>query len=159
MYLLDADVAIQPKNLYYDIAPGFWEWLLDAHDRGLAYTVDRVKQEVDRGQDDLTRWLADAPGSFCLPFEQADQGAIGHLMTWAQSSGFTPAAVNTFAASADLFLVAKAAARGWTVVSHETQADPNARKRIKIPNACQELGVGCIGLFELMRRERVELRR
>lgn len=160
MYLLDADVLIQAKNLHYgfDIAPGFWDWILDAHSRRQVYTVEQIKQEIDRGQDELTDWLGrTAPASFVLPYEAADQGPLSRLMSWATGYGFNPAAVSKFSGSGDLFLVAKAAARGWTVISHETQADPNAKVRVKIPNACLEVGVDCIGLFEAMRRGGVVL--
>lgn len=33
MYLIDSNVLIEAKNRYYafDIAPGFWTWLEQAH--------------------------------------------------------------------------------------------------------------------------------
>ena len=35
-YLVDANVLIEAKNRYYafDIAPGFWKWLNQAHAQG-----------------------------------------------------------------------------------------------------------------------------
>ena len=35
-YLVDANVLIEAKNRYYafDIAPGFWKWLDQAHAQG-----------------------------------------------------------------------------------------------------------------------------
>lgn len=40
----------------------------------------------------------------------------------------------------DAYLIATAAAKGWTLVTYETP-DPNCKKRVKIPDACNALGV------------------
>ena len=42
-YLVDANVLIEAKNRYYafDIAPGFWKWLDQAHAQGTVFS--RVK--------------------------------------------------------------------------------------------------------------------
>jgi hypothetical protein len=32
-------------------------------------------------------------------------------------------------------------------------ADPNAKSRIKIPNACQAVGVSCKSLFQMLKDE------
>lgn len=48
MFLLDANVLIEAKNRYYafDIAPGFWRWLENAHSRGVACSIERVREEL-----------------------------------------------------------------------------------------------------------------
>ncbi|MCG7301294.1 DUF4411 family protein [Brevibacterium ravenspurgense] len=45
MYLLDANVLIEAKNRYYafDIAPGFWDWLHQAHLQSLACSIEAVR--------------------------------------------------------------------------------------------------------------------
>ena len=42
MLLLDANVFIEAKNRYYafDIHPGFWAWIQDAHSRDEVATID-----------------------------------------------------------------------------------------------------------------------
>jgi Domain of unknown function (DUF4411) len=39
MYLLDSDVLISAKNLHYafDLVPGFWSWLEQAHRDGRVF--------------------------------------------------------------------------------------------------------------------------
>lgn len=55
MYLLDANVLIEAKNRYYafDIAPGFWDWLHQAHLQSLACSIEAVRDELLTGKDDL----------------------------------------------------------------------------------------------------------
>lgn len=56
--VLDANVFIQAARRYYafDIAPRFWEALVEYAERGRLTSIDRVKFELDRGKDELTRW-------------------------------------------------------------------------------------------------------
>jgi hypothetical protein len=53
---------------------------------------------------------------------------------------------------ADYWLVAHALAHGLTVVSHEVPAE--TVRKIKIPNACIRLNIGCITPYEMLRLER-----
>ena len=58
--------------------------------------------------------------------------------------------------SADAYVIALAQLRGGIVVSQETSAAEKrkAPKDHYIPDVCRELGVPCINLLGLMRRER-----
>lgn len=68
MYLLDANVLIEAKNRYYafDIAPGFWNWLRQAHQQALACSIEAVRDELLAGKDDLAEW-ANAHAAFFDP--------------------------------------------------------------------------------------------
>jgi PIN domain protein len=50
MYLVDSNVLIEAKNRYYafDIAPGFWAWLDQAHQQSLACSIEAVRDELLR---------------------------------------------------------------------------------------------------------------
>lgn len=48
-------------------------------------------------------------------------------------------------------LVAHAAGHGDPVVTHE-QPSPDSRKRVKIPDACEAMGVEYIDIFSVLRR-------
>ena len=54
-YLLDANVFIQGKNLHYgtDFCPAFWDWLIDRNDVGLVFSIERVSDEIEAGDDEL----------------------------------------------------------------------------------------------------------
>ena len=73
------------------------------------------------------------------------------VLNWAQSCPhFRPEAIAEFAQVADAFLVATAAAKGYTLVTNET-SDPLCRRRVKIPDACNALGVRCRDLNDVLR--------
>ncbi|WP_419160989.1 DUF4411 family protein [Candidatus Palauibacter sp.] len=45
IYLVDSDVFITAKNVYYafDLCPGFWQSVLHHHRDGRVFSVDRVR--------------------------------------------------------------------------------------------------------------------
>jgi hypothetical protein len=47
-YLLDANVLIAAKNLYYgiDFCPGFWNWIDNKGRDGVVCSVGKVKDEI-----------------------------------------------------------------------------------------------------------------
>jgi Domain of unknown function (DUF4411) len=78
--------------------------------------------------------------------------ALGTVGAWATRQTYEPAAVNTFLQVADSYLVAHALAHAHTVVTHERVSD--ARRIIKIPNACIGVGIKFMTPYEMLRRER-----
>ncbi|HTG34982.1 MAG TPA: DUF4411 family protein [Thermoanaerobaculia bacterium] len=153
-YLLDADVFIRAKNLHYgfDFCPAFWDWLIDRNAAGSVFSVEKVGDEVQGIEDDLSTWAAERGPSFFLPPEKADFPSLAAVSAWATGQRYEPAAVSTFLQVADYYLVSQAHARKHIVVTHEI---PSAStRRIKIPDACIGLGIKCMTPFELLRRER-----
>lgn len=72
---------------------------------------------------------------------------------WATNAPtYERAAVNDFLQSADYYLVAHAHAHEHVVVTHE-KSQPEARKRIKIPDACIAMRVESIDPFKMLRDE------
>lgn len=152
-YLLDANVFIQAKNLHYglDFCPAFWEWLVEANQRGILYSLEQVDAEIQAGNDDLSLWARARGPAFFLPLDATIIPALGTVSTWATSQQYEQAAISTFLQIADYYLVAYAMAHGHTVVTHEVARD--SRRRIRIPNACLGLGVRFMNPFEMLRRE------
>lgn len=155
MYLLDANVFIQAKNFYYgfDIVPTFWEWLDEQQKAGRLASIRSVYDELVAGDDELAEWAKERKDSgwFIDIDDEEAQNALGDVARWTMASDFKEAAKNEFLGVADSLLVAKAIATGDTIVSHESLFDPSIRKKIKIPNACEEFGVGYMSTFELLR--------
>jgi len=56
VFLLDTSVFIQAARSFYsfDIVPSFWESLLRHAEKGEVVSIDRVKDEIDRGDDEIT---------------------------------------------------------------------------------------------------------
>ncbi|OHU01577.1 DUF4411 family protein [Mycobacterium syngnathidarum] len=153
MYLVDANILIDAKNRYYafDIAPGFWEWLVGAHAGGHVCSIEAIRNEIVAGDDELADW-AKANSAFFRPMDQAATAHFPALSNWANSQSFTPAALAGFTGSAaDYLLVAYARAHDHVVVTHE-QSNPTRRNRVMIPDACAALGVTAVSPFEMMRR-------
>jgi hypothetical protein len=97
MYVLDSNVLIEAKNRYYafDIAPGFWDWLEHAHKQRLACSIEAVRDELLEGNDELAEWARQHP-DFFLPVDQGTTRHFAPLTAWANSRGYTPAAVAEF---------------------------------------------------------------
>ena len=65
---------------------------------------------------------------------------------------YTQAAISEFFAVADYWLVGHALATGYTVVTHEV-SEPKSKKKIKIPDACNGVGVKWTNPFEMLEKE------
>ena len=152
--LLDANVFIQAKNSYYsfDLVPAFWTWLHDQATVGSLASIDLVYKELKGGSDELADWVRDRRQAIFHVGSSSSvvAGHISSLYTWAQREGYKEHTIREFMDSADPFLVGAAASLGATVVTQETPAG-NSRKKVKIPDACDFLGVLWEQTFDMMR--------
>ena len=153
-YLLDASVFIQAKNLQYgfDICPAFWEWLVEADTQGVVFSLQQVLDELKGQKSELTEWATtQATGLFVGP-SGAIVPELRSVAQWASNSHHEPSAVHLFLQVADHMLVAYALAHSCTMVTHEVTSD--AKKKIKIPDACLALSVECVSPYVMLRRRR-----
>ncbi len=160
-YVLDANVFIEAARRYYafDLAPGFWHHLSHFASIGRIQSIDRVRQELERGKDDLADWVRSE--RFGNGFASTnDTGVIqsySSVMAWVQAyPQFSGAAKANFATVADGWLIAYAKAKGGIVVTHEVP-DPGAKGRVKIPNVCQVFSVPFLDTFKMLRALGVKL--
>ena len=153
-YLIDSNVFIQAKNLHYgfDFCPAFWDWLIEQNSAGKVASIDKVADELQAGDDELSEWAAARGTGFFLPPDNTVLPALDAVGDWAHSHGYHPTAVAIFLQVADYWLVAHALAHKCIIVTHEVPA--NTAGKIKIPNACIGLGLRCMNPFEMLRRER-----
>lgn len=154
-FVLDANVFITAKNLYYafDLAPGFWNSLIHLAGNGRILSIDYVKEELEKGKDQLAQWAKnDFAHAFISTDEEDVQETYREIMTWVQGQGqFSDAAKADFARGADGWLVAYAKAKGSIVVTLET-INPGIKWKVPIPNVCQAFGVQFVDTFEMLRR-------
>ena len=142
-YIFDTNIFIRSKNeMPMDIWPTFWERFRDMVNSGEIFTSITVKDEIDKGKDELTEWLKqNAPKSFYLSLDADVMAQYTITQNWAKSNSvYTQTALNTFANVADAYLVATAAAKQMTLVTYEGSS-PNSKKRVMIPDACNALDV------------------
>jgi hypothetical protein len=154
VYLLDANVFMQAKNLHYgfDFCPAFWDWLITQNATGRVFSIEKVGDEILAGDDDLSLWTKERGAGFFLPPDDKAVACFPVVSEWTSSQNYQPAAVNTFLQVADYYLVSQAKALGAVVVTHETPSD--SIKRVKIPNACIGLNIKCLTPYEMLRREK-----
>lgn len=143
-YLFDTNIFIESKkNTPMDVWPSFWSTIAHLINSGSIYSIDMVKKEIERGEDELTDWIkTNAPKSFFLTQDSEVIGKLIETISWAQRcpTKYTENAINEYAEIADSFLVATAAAKNMVLVTFE-KSNPLRRNRIMIPDACNALGV------------------
>jgi predicted nucleic acid-binding protein len=154
IYVLDANVFIEAARRYYafDLAPPFWESLVQHAANGRIYSIDRVKQELERGKDELATW---ATSQFNDAFASTDEETVTSSYTevigWVYAQGqFSDAAKVDFADGADGWIVAYARSKGYVIVTHEV-LNPNIKIKVPIPNVCESLGVSYVDTFAMLR--------
>lgn len=68
-----------------------------------------------------------------------------------ESDRYTPLAKEEFASVADSWLCAYALTYDEIIVTEEIY-DADIKKRVKIPNVCEEFGIRCINLLQFIRK-------
>ena len=154
--LLDSNVFIQASNLHYglDFCPAFWEWLKKSNQAGKVFSISQVLDELTAGNDELAGWANLQGDVFYKEIDAVTLAKLTEVAEWVQLEGYEAAAINTFLQVADYYLISYALAHGHIVVTHEVPA--NTTRKIKIPNVCVGVGVGCINPYAMLRRERAK---
>lgn len=160
LYVLDSNVFMEAAKRYYafDIVPAFWENLERLSNAHQIVSIDRVKIEIDRGNDELKSW---ADNNLAGAFESTDRADVvaqyRTVMAWVQGqTQYSMAAKADFAGIADGWLVAFALNNDSVVVTQEV-INLDIKRKIPIPNICQALGVQFIDTFGMLRALRVTL--
>lgn len=158
-YVLDANVFIQAKRKFYpfDVCPGYWSALChhNLHDR--VCSVDRVRDELEDGGDDLWDWARGTFGVEAFHESSAASSQFGDMAAWVMSQPqYTGAAKSEFMAVADGWLAAFAKHQGKIVVTLE-EAAPDAKKKVPLINVCNAFSVVTITPYEMLRRLGVQM--
>lgn len=152
-YIFDTNIFIRSKNeMPIDLWPTFWTRVAEMIAAKKVFSNEAVKSEIEKGNDELTDWISqNATEGFYISNDADVMQKYAGVLNWAQScTHFRSEAIAEFAQVADAFLVATAAAKGYTLVTNEN-SDPLCRRRVKIPDACNALGVRCRDLNDVLR--------
>lgn len=151
-YLIDSNIFIRSKNeMPMDLWPTFWERMTELVNSGEIFISVKVKEEIERGNDELTKWMRDSVPQNC--FVELDDDIMRkyeEVQKWVGEKQFTENAKKVFATVADAYLVATAAAKDMTLVTYE-KSDPNSKKRVLIPDACDAIGASYCDLNSALR--------
>lgn len=152
-YLLDTNVFVEAKNRHYgfDFCPAFWEWIASANGNGRVFSIEQVRGEILRREDELADWAAERGGGFFLSSTPESSAAHARVNRWVNENGYRRMAIDAFARVADSHLIAHAVAMGRRIVTREISSA--SRKKVKIPDVCVGLGIECLTPFEMLRRE------
>lgn len=162
-YVLDANVLIEAHRRYYsfDLVPSFWDKLKSLATNGNIITIEKIKDEICRGDstdDPLSTWFSSEFCDFSMPIDDQEVlESYAEIIQWAQDNEqFNPSAKSEFASVGDSWLIAYAKAKNCTVVTHE-QFKPEVKKRILIPNVCKAFNITYIDTFDMLRRLNTKL--
>lgn len=166
-YLLDTNTFITPYKRYYpfDLAPNFWVHLKGKIEDGNIVILDKVYEELVKGDDELKDWVVDLSiHNKVVHKEPIIIAKYGEILTYIQNSGlYKPRALAEWSdiQVADPWLIAAACAHQYTIVTFETpngnlsKSAPSAHP--KIPDVARTFGVECKNLFEIMRELSISL--
>ena len=160
-YVLDANAFIQAKRKFYglDFCPGYWRTLIWHQEQGRVCSIDKVRDEIMRGADDLAEWVDQQFGA--AAFADTSTTAVAEVYTqmlaWVRAQPlFLESARAEFQQVADGWLAACGKSNGCIVVTLE-EYDPLRRNKVPLVNVCRAFDVETITPFELLRRLDVKL--
>ena len=66
-YLIDSNIFIRSKNeMPMNLWPTFWQRMTDMVNSGELFISTKVKEEIERGNDELTEWLKHSAPKTCF---------------------------------------------------------------------------------------------
>lgn len=152
-YLLDTNIFITAKNeLPMDVYPSFWQALSRLAGNREFRSIKKVEDEIRKGNDELVDWIDNnLPEDFFISENNNTLAAMSTVTQWTTlNKVYSQAAKNEFVYVADSWIIAEALSQSLTVITHETP-DPSCRKRVKIPDVCNAVGVKFCNLNDAFR--------
>lgn len=154
-YLIDTNCLITAHRATYpfDVVPGFWTKIKALADAGSIVSIDKVKAEIYKNEDLLKQWCNANLSSGFFHDSSTISVEYGQVVTWAATCGrFNQPAIADFLAAsrADAWLVAYAKAKGMAVTTLEV-SDPNIKRAVKIPDACDQFNVPFVNIIGMFR--------
>lgn len=153
VFLLDADTLIRADSTYYPLQrfPIFWDWLRFKGAAGLIKVPIEQYEEVVAGRGELVDWLQVEDTKAALLFqEEADPAIVAAVTMDGYAADLDEAEQEKVGRDPFLIAYGYADPDGRIVVSFETSAPSKQRGNRKIPDVCNDLGVKCRTLFDVI---------
>lgn len=158
LFIVDSNFFIQAHRVSYplDVACSFWNKVKQLANSGSIISIDKVKDEIFDNHDLLSEWCeANLPDDF---FKDTSSSIDSYRLvtSWivSRSTHYLPNAINEFlsAGEADAFIVAYALddPSNNIIVTQEV-SEPYRRNKVKIPDACDALGVKNVNMMDMFR--------
>jgi hypothetical protein len=165
-YCLDTSVYTQAHRLYYafDIAPPFWQALINLAQAGIIVSPIAVYAELMDGKDELKEWAKDNRKTLFVEPDAKVNDAYRQVVEFANKRYQDQHWIRDFLKGADPWVIAQAKAHELTVVTMEGGKKEDINKpsgrfigEIKIPNVCNHFGIKFLSTFELLRAMKIGL--
>lgn len=161
-FLVDSNSFMTPFRFYYafDLIPSYWKELSNPLISKYLVVLDMVKDEIDTGQDDLSRWLDGIENLQICPHVTPEIITnYQEVLQYIVNCGFyKESALHTWAPGhiADPWLIAAASVHGYTIVTEEVKSGGLSKKtpnkNAKIPDVAAAFGVRTRNLYGMMRQ-------
>ena len=152
-YAMDANILISAYRDHYppDLFPGVWDSLAHHIAAGRLLIIDRIRAEIT-SPPGLVQWLDQACcGAYASTASQPVVATYGEMVDWVQDNPqFLPAAIEEFARGADGWLAAYARVINAVLTTNEVFI-PDARRRVPIPNLCDQFSVSYLNMLGMLR--------
>lgn len=167
-FLIDANTLMAAARLYYayDLLPSFWKVFGDKLKEGNVVLLDLVKNEIDKGEDELQQWVMERQHDFqyCNHVDSEIVSKYASVMQYIHECGlYNEKGLNSWAKNnvADPWLIATAIAKGYTIITFEQSAGPlnpkNKSGKVKIPDVASYFGVKVQNLYYMMRQLKIKI--
>ena len=154
MYVIDTNVFISLGLYYPKIFPTIWERIDSLADSGDLVSVREVRRELETkcSSEYVLNWVEQYRYIFHIPTNEECQ-IVSEIFRKNQYLGFVKRKnILKGMPVADPFIIAAAKAKGFCVVTQES----NKSKGARIPTACIDFDVECIDLEDFLERENLE---
>lgn len=137
IFLVDSNSFMTPYRFFYafDLVPAYWKVLEKHVKSGRIVVLDMVRDEIDKGKDELAIWLDTVEGLKVVPHVNAEVVAkYQEVLQYVQGCGlYKSEAFQIWAPGyiADPWIIAAASAHGYTIVTEEKSSGGLS---IKTPN-------------------------
>lgn len=166
-FLIDSNSFITPYRQYYapDLVPTFWKKLSIAAKSGRLVLLDMVKDEIDKGQDDLNDLVSEQSGFVvCNHKSKEIVCKYQEILQYMQTCGFYKEdALRTWSNTkvADPWLIAAASVNDYTIITLEVSSGglnkSTPSKNAKIPDVAKKFGVKTNNLYYMMRQLEINI--
>lgn len=151
LYLIDANVLITSKNLYYEFGrvDEYWDWLVfQAMQRRVKIPME-IYDEITVGRDELATWAKHNKASLVLD-EEVDTALVQRVTIQGYAPDLTD--IELEGIGRDPFLIAYALAdpSNRIVETGEVRSRKQRQNR-PIPSVCDDLGVQSCDQWQLAR--------
>ncbi len=159
IYIVDTNFFIQAHKAYYplDVVPSFWNKIKFLAKEEKIVSIDKVQNEIYKNNDDLTKWCKDNLPQYFFKSTSNIFQSYQKVIFWAESrkNHYTSAALAEFldADEADAFLIAYTLTNNSKrIVVTQEISEPNAKRKVKIPDACLALNVRFVNVMDMFRQ-------